>query len=90
MSPAATKRPKAVVGTTSPYPIVVTVSAAHQIASPKLGKSCGSAIRMSAPHATVITAIVKNMYGRMRPVSRARSDRRMTHFVRRACTAGVS
>ena len=42
-----TTRPTVVVGTTSPYPTVVTVCSPHQTAEPNDEKSCRSTIQIT-------------------------------------------
>jgi hypothetical protein len=73
-----TSFPVVVVGTTSPYPTVVTVCSAHQVANPTDGKLCGSAARITIPPTSAST---KNVTANPNVTERAlaiRADRRST------------
>lgn len=49
------------VGTTSPYPTVVTVCSAHHRPVPRSKKSSGSRTQMSTPPRTTLTAVAVTM-----------------------------
>jgi hypothetical protein len=49
------------VGTTSPYPTVVTVCKAHHMPSPTLSKSCGSMRVISEPPSRTLSTVAETM-----------------------------
>ena len=82
ISTLPTTLPRAVVGTTSPYPTVVMVCSAHQTASPNDGKLCGSAIRIrTAP----TSANATNVTAKPTVTDRALAIRRARRSIREGC-----
>ena len=67
--------PRVVVGTTSPYPTVASVTSAHQAPTPNVGKSSSSTSVMTNPASSATASVKRTRKGKTRRVATARTTR---------------